>query len=105
MAQVKLFADLLQELQAGRKTGALYISIAEKSEDMARFYFHKGELYHARYGTAIGNDCLDIMEFYTMNSASFYEGITAPDTPAKDLPAPDAVIARFRKSGQSVKAR
>ncbi len=105
MAQVKLFADLLQELRSGRKNGALYISIAEKSEDMARFYFRNGELYHVRYGTAIGNDCLDIMEFYTMNSASFYEGITAPDTPAKDLPATDAVIARFRKNAQSVKAR
>jgi len=105
MAEVKLFADLLQELTSGRKTGALYISIAEKSEDMARFYVHKGELYHVRYGTAIGNDCLDIMEFYTMNSASFYEGITAPDTPAKDMPSTDDIITRFRKSGQSVKAR
>jgi len=105
MAQVKLFSDLLQEFRSGGKTGALYISIAEKSEDMARFYFHKGELYHVRYGTAIGNDCLDIMEFYTMNSATFYEGITAPDTPAKDMPSTDDVIARFRKSGQSVKAR
>jgi hypothetical protein len=37
MAQVKLFADLLQELRSGKKNGALYISIAEKSEDMARF--------------------------------------------------------------------
>lgn len=105
MAQVKLFADLLQELRSGRKNGALYVSIVEKSEDMARFYFRGGELYHARYGTAIGNDCLDIMEFYTMNSASFYEGITAPDTPAKDMPSTDAIIVRFRKSGQSVKAR
>ncbi|MEK6743569.1 MAG: hypothetical protein AABZ15_08165 [Nitrospirota bacterium] len=105
MAQVKLFADLLQELTSGKKSGALYISIAEKSEDMARFYIRNGELYHVRYGTAIGNDCLDIMEFYTMNSASFYEGISAPDTPAKDLPATADIIARFRKSGQSVKAR
>ena len=105
MAQVKLFADLLQELRSGRKNGALYVSIAEKSEDMARFYFHNGELYHVRYGTAIGNDCLNIMEFYTMNSASFYEGITVPDTPAKDLPGTADIIARFRKSGQSVKAR
>jgi len=105
MAQVKLFADLLQELRSGKKNGALYISIAEKSEDMARFYFRDGELYHVRYGTAIGNDCLDVMEFYTMNSASFYEGITATDTPAKDLPTTADIIDRFRKSGQSVKAR
>jgi hypothetical protein len=102
---VKLFADLLQELRSGKKNGALYISIAEKSEDMARFYFNNGELYHVRYGTAIGNDCLDIMEFYTMKSATFYEGITAPDTPAKNMPATDDIISRFRKSGQSIKAR
>jgi len=105
MAQVKLFADLLQELRRGKKNGALYISIAEKSEDMARFYFQNGELYHIRYGMAIGNECLDIMEFYTMKSATFYEGITAPDTPAKDMPATDDIITRFRKSGQSIKAR
>ena len=105
MAPVKQFADLLQELQNGKKSGALYISIAEKSEDMARFYFRNGDLYHVRYGTAIGNDCLDILEFYTMNSASFYDGIAAPDTPARDLPATTDIIARFRKSGQSVKAR
>ena len=105
MAPVKRFADLLQELQNGRKSGALYVSIAEKSEDMARFYFRNGDLYHVRYGTAIGNDCLDILEFYTMNSASFYDGIDAPDTPSKDLPATADIIARFRKSGQSVKAR
>jgi hypothetical protein len=105
MAQVKLFADLLQELRSGKKSGALYISIAEKSEDMARFYFNNGELYHVRYGTAVGNDCLDIMEFYTMKSATFYEDITAPDTPAKDMPATDDIISRFRKSGQSIKAR
>jgi hypothetical protein len=105
MAQVKLFADLLQELRSGKKNGALYISIAEKSEDMARFYFNNGELYHVRYGTAIGNDCLDIMEFYTMKSATFYEGIAAPDTPAKEMPSTDDIISRFRKSGQSIKAR
>ena len=105
MAQVKLIADLLKELRSGKKNGALYISIAERSEDMVRFYFRDDEFYHVRYGTAIGNDCLNIMEFYTMNSASFYEGITAPDTPAKDLPGTADIIARFRKSGQSVKAR
>jgi hypothetical protein len=40
-----------------------------------------------------------------MNSASFYDGISASDTPARDLPATADIIARFRKSGQSVKAR
>ena len=85
--------------------GALYIRIVEKSEDMVRFYFQSGEIYHVRYGSAIGNDCLDILQFYSFETASFYEGISAPDKPAKDLPSTDEIIARFRKAGQSVKTR
>lgn len=105
MAGERLVADLLQGMQRAKADGAIYISIKEKSEDMARFYFQKGDLYHVRYGSAIGRDCLDILHYYTLSSASFFEGIRAPDTPAKDLPTTDEVIVQFRKTGQTVKAR
>lgn len=105
MARDILFGDLLLEMKRERKTGALYVSIVETSEDNVRFYFRDGEIYHLRYGTAIGNDCLSIIEFYTLNSASFFEGFVAPDKPAKDLPKTDEIIARLSKNRQMVKAR
>ncbi|MDA8099006.1 MAG: DUF4388 domain-containing protein [Nitrospiraceae bacterium] len=99
-----LFGDLLQELHRNKKTGALYVSIAEKSEDMARFYFKNGEIYHLRYGSAIGNDCLEILEYYTLAGASFYEGFGAPDKPAENLPGTADIISRLGKNRQMVKA-
>jgi hypothetical protein len=105
MARDILFGDLLREMQRDRKTGALYVSIVEMSEDNVRFYFRDGGIYHLRYGTAIGNDCLDILEFYTLGSASFFEGFVAPDKPAADLPRTDDIIARLSRNRQMVKAR
>ncbi len=105
MAKETLVADMLQYMQRTKKNGAIYISIKEKSEDMARFYFRGGELYHVRYGSAVGRDCLDILQYYVLNGASFFEGVDAPDTPAKDLPSTDEIIAQFRRTGQVVKVR
>jgi hypothetical protein len=105
MAKERLVADLLQHMQRAKKSGAIYISVKEQSEDMARFYFRNGELYHVRYGSAVGRDCLDILHYYVLSSASFFEGVQAPDAPAKDLPATDEIIAHFRRTGQLVKVR
>jgi hypothetical protein len=105
MAKERLVADLLLHLQRTKMSGAIYISIKEQSEDMARFYFRNGELYHVRYGSAVGRDCLDILHYYILSSASFFEGVQAPDAPAKDLPETDDIIAHFRKTGQVVKVR
>ena len=105
MAMVVRFGDLLQELQSAGKSGALYVSIRERSEDMARFYFQKGDICHIRYGSAIGGDCLDILQYYTLDSASFFDGIRAPGAPAKVLPATGDIIARFQKDPQSVRAK
>ena len=105
MARNILFGDLLQEMVRDRKTGALYVSIVEASEDMVRFYFRNGEIYHLRYGSAIGKDCLDIIEFYTLGSASFYEGFVAPDKPAENLPKTDDIIAQLSRNRQMVKSR
>jgi hypothetical protein len=105
MARDILFGDLLHEMVQGRKTGALYVSIVEASEDMVRFYFRNGEIYHLRYGSAIGKDCLDIIEFYSLGSASFYEGFVAPDKPAENLPKTEDIIAQLSRNRQMVKAR
>jgi hypothetical protein len=105
MARDILFADLLRELQRDRKAGALYVSIVEASEDNVRFYFRDGEIYYLRYGTAIGNDCLDILEFYTLGSASFFEGFEAPGKTVGDIPKTDDIIARLSKNRQMVKSR
>ncbi len=105
MAKERLLADLLQEMRSTKKNGAIYISIRERSEDMARFYFRNGELYHVRYGSAIGRDCLDILQYYVLSGASFFEGIVAPDAPAKDLPSTDEIISQFRATGQTVQVR
>lgn len=105
MAREMLFGDLLQEMVQDRKTGALYVSIVEASEDNVRFYFRNGEIYHFRYGSAIGMDCLNILEFYTLGSATFFEGFAAPDKPAEGLPKTGDIIARINKHPQLVKAR
>jgi hypothetical protein len=105
MARERLVADLLQELLLAKKNGAVYFTVKEQSEDMARLYFRKGELYHVRYGSAAGRDCLDILHYYTLTSASFFEGIIAVDAPAKGLPPTDAIIAWFRRTGQIVKVQ
>ena len=74
-------------------------------ETEMEYLYRDGEIYHLRYGTAIGNDCLDILEFYTLGSASFFEGFTAPDKPAADMPKTDDIITRLSRNRQMVKAR
>ncbi len=105
MARERLVADLLQELQLARKDGAVYITVKEQSEDMARFYFRNGELYHLRYGSAVGRDCLDILQYYVLKSALFFEGIVSLDVPAANLPSTRDIIALFRSTGQVVKVQ
>lgn len=105
MATERLLADVLMDLSAGRKTGALYVSAVEVSEDLVRIYFDKGELFDLRYGSAIGNDCLDILEFYNFHSATFFEGIAPPSREPQNLPKTDAIIAKIRSLDKKVKVR
>lgn len=106
MRQERLLADVVRELYAGKQNGALYVSMVETSEDLFRIYFRNGEIYHIRYGTAVGKDCLDIMEFYTLNSATHFEGILSPgDVSSPDLPPTVEIIAFLRTLGTTVKVR
>lgn len=106
MAEEKLFADVIQGIYEGKKSGALYVSTVETSEDLFRIYFKNGEIYHMRYGSASGSDCLDIIEYYTLHSATFFEGIQAPERiPSMNLPPTKITIALLRGLDKKVKIR
>ncbi len=105
MADERMLGDVMKELQTAKKSGALYVSVVETSEDLVRIYFENGKIYHLRYGTAIGNDCLDILEFYNLYSATFFDGIKAPDKPATDLPGTDMIISKIMGFNKKVKVR
>ena len=106
MAEEKLFADLIQGIYEEKKSGALYVSTVETSEDLFRIYFKNGEIYHMRYGSASGSDCLDIVEYYTLHSATFFEGIRAPErVPSMNLPPTKIIIAVLKGYGKTVKIR
>jgi hypothetical protein len=68
MAEEKMFADVIQGIYEEKKSGALYVSTVETSEDLFRIYFKNGEIYYMRYGSASGSECLDIIEYYGLNS-------------------------------------
>ncbi len=78
MAKERYFADVLQELYDVKKSGSLFVGVLESSEDLIRIYIKNGEIYHFTYGSAIGQDCMDIIEYYTLRNATFFEGLAAP---------------------------
>jgi hypothetical protein len=106
MAEEQLLADVIQGIYQSKKNGALYVSMMEASEDLFRVYFRNGEIYHIQYGSAYGNDCLDIVEYYTLHSATFFEGIRAPErSPSMNLPPTKIIIALLRRLNKKVKVR
>ena len=106
MAEERLFADVIRDIYEAKKNGALYVSMIETSEDLFRIYFKNGEIYHIQFGSAFGNDCLDIIEYYTLNSATFFEGIRAPErAPSMNLPPTKIIIALLRRINKKVKMR
>src|SRR5512144_1753285 len=106
MAEERLFAELLQELRDAKKTGALYISMVETSEDLLRIYVRDGDIYHIRYGSAFGKDVLDILEYYNLWGATFFEGIKAPGgASSPDIPKTDSIITHIRSQNKKVKVQ
>jgi hypothetical protein len=79
MAKDQYFADLLEELYITKRSGSLFINVIESSEDLIRIYFKNGEIYYISYGSAIGQDALDIIEYYTLQNVTFFEGLAAPE--------------------------
>ncbi len=106
MAQEKQIGEVLQDLYGAKKSGALYISIVEQSEDLFRVYFKDGAIYHIRYGSAQGKDCLDLLEYYTLYSATWFDAITSPgDAKSTDLPSMESIIAAVKRLDKKVKVR
>ena len=99
----RTFDTVLRELHRGKKTGGLYIDMVEQSEDMLKVFFENGEISFIRYGSAVGNDVLDILEYYNLYSATFYEGITAPGKPVRDLPPTLSIINRIESFHKKIK--
>ncbi len=105
MSEEKLFADVLQQFHDAKKSGALYVSIVETSEDLVRMYFRNGDIYHIRYGSAIGKDCLDILEYYNLWGATFFEEIEAPGGVVSDIPKTPEIIMMVRGHNKTVKMK
>jgi hypothetical protein len=105
MSSEQPLADLLQELHDMKKTGALYVSVVETSEDLFRIFFRDGDIYHIRYGSAIGNDCLDILEYYNLWSSTFFEGIVAPKNAISNIPKTQEIISMIRGLNKKVKVK
>ncbi len=103
MATEQPFENIVEDIINEKKLGALYINVVENSEDLIRMYFKDGEIYHMRYGTAVGNDCLEVLEYYHLHDAMFFDGISAPDKHASDLPPTKVILKRIRKMEQKIK--
>lgn len=101
MAEQQL-CEIVQKLHDEKKTGAVYVSVIETSEDLVRIYFKDGLINYIRYGTAVGEDCLDILEFYNFYSATYFEGISAPSKPAAKLPPTSEILVLLRKLDKKV---
>ena len=105
MATERLFADIIQDFLDAKTSGALYVSVVEISEDLIRMYFKDGQIYHIRYGTAIGNDVLEVLEYYNLYGTTFFEGITAPDKHATDLPPTNEIMNKIREINKTIKEK
>jgi hypothetical protein len=105
MPTEQFFADILQELSDAKRTGALYVRIVETSEDLYRIFFKNGDICHIRYGSAVGKDCLDIIEYYNLAGATFFDGINAPEGVDPGLPDTKQIISLVREFNKKVSLR
>jgi hypothetical protein len=101
MATQKLFADVLQEYHVGKKTGALFVSVSEASENLIRFYFKDGDIYSLSYGPVKDKECLDILDCYDLGKVVYFDGLKTA-TPSLNLPKTEDIINAVRKSGKQV---
>lgn len=101
MIKERLCADVLQELFDAKKTGALFVSVKAKSENLIRFYFKDGEIIYLNYGPISNRECLDMLDCYDLDKAVFLNGHKAPGT-ASNLPSTVTIITVFRKNVKKV---
>ncbi len=103
MAKLRLFSDVLQEIRSAKQSGSLFVNVKESSEDLIRIYFKKGEIYHCTYGSAVGQDCLDIIEYYTWQNATYFDGLLAPPGSAESKFQTDKFISMMKNTNKTVK--
>lgn len=103
MAKLRLFSDVLQEIRGAKQNGSLFVSVKESSEDLIRIYFKKGEISHCTYGSAVGQDCLDIIEFYTWHNATFFDGLAAPPGIVESKYQTEKFIAMMKSTSKTVR--
>ena len=101
MSTVKLFADVLQEYYSAKKTGALFVSVVETSENLIRFYFKEGKIYNLSYGPVKDRDCLDILDCYNLGKAVYFDGLKV-NMVSPNLPSTEEIIAAARKNGKQI---
>jgi hypothetical protein len=51
----------------------------------------------------VGRDCLDLLEYYNLWGATFFNGIEAPKGAVSDLPPTSEIIALARGLNKKVK--
>lgn len=103
MAKVRGFSDVLRELHDARKSGQLFVNVVESSEDLIRIYLKNGKIYYFSYGSAIGQDAMDIVEYYTFGNATFLEGSAAPAGTIASTFGTEKFIAMMKKADKKVR--
>lgn len=101
MAVTKLLADVLLDYHSKKKTGALFVSVIEASENLIRVYFQEGRITSLSYGTAKDREFLDILDCYTLGKAVYFDGMKTPAVSA-NLPATPEIISLVRNSGKQI---
>jgi hypothetical protein len=103
MARDKSLADVLRDLYQAKKTGQLFVMVMESSEDLIRIYLRNGEIYYFSYGSAIGQDAMDIVEYYRFGNATFLEGSGAPAGTKAEKFNTRKFIEMMDKAGKTVR--
>lgn len=103
MAKIRGFADVLRELHEAKKSGQLFVQVIESSEDLIRIYLKNGDIFYVSYGSATGQDALDIVEFYTFDNATFVEGSAPPPGVAASAFQTKKFISLMAKADKKVR--
>lgn len=101
MAVVKLFADVVEEYYRAKKTGAMFVEIAGRSENLIRFFFKDGNICNLSFGPAKDRECLDVLDCYEFQKVVLFDGMKAP-TVCESLPSTQEIIDKMRACGKKV---
>ena len=98
-----LFADVLQDVCARRKTGTLFAVVDQRMDHMVRVYFEGGEILHLVCGPLKGQECLAHFDQYNFGLAVFLAGMKPPRVLENDLPRTENIIATVKQTGKTIR--